>query len=607
MITTPTTNVNPVVPPTTKPPITPGGSTTATTPPPVYTYGQDVIVNGKNVGQAKFDAKTGAPLQASTTSTSSTTGGSSTSGTQSSSTDNTGTTSGNPPITTPTPVTTAPLADQSDRDKLAADQAVQQQAAQTFSDSVTGIMNGTIPLSPGDQAQVQALQQQFDQLIQQQQTTNTGASGTANVRGYQTGAGEYDPTFQTKTISSIVSAGAQKVTNLQVQEAGAVAQLTDALKNNEIAGIKEAYDALDTAHKETQAALQKTIDDTTQAIKDAQAAQQKVTDAVNALAEEAQKNGADSKTVNSILTAGSVAQALNVAGDSLQTSSNPDIAKYLQYKKDTEAKGLVPIDYSTYQDQQDKKASQAKINEAYATENAKNQADANSTASDKVQQKLEQQYRGVLAKELSSRSGALGTENAKVDQANHLNALFTQYYDPKTGNYNIPKSQYAELAIGLANLVSGTGSASEGTIQSIMQATAKGDLNNAIAYATGIPQNGSTQDVFKNLIDSVDRQATTAVSNREAALQNMRDQAPTDLDQSRVDALNKSTEMVPYAGQDRVSESNINNFLNEHGNETIQTPDGEHSFWYLASEASKIPGSSPSSFEDWLKTNNYMQ
>lgn len=166
---------------------------------------------------------------------------------------------------------------------------------------------------------------------------------------------------------------------------------------------------------------------------------------------------------------------------------------------------------------------------------------------DKVQQKLEQDYRTILVKEVSSRSGTLGTEDAKVNQANHLASLINQYYDPKTGAYNVPKSQYGELVLGLAGMISKTGTPTDSQVDNINQRTAKGDLAGALTYITGAPVTGTTQAIMQNLIDSIDRQANTAVQNREAGLSVLRGLKPTDLDPTRAAALEKNT-LVPYTG-----------------------------------------------------------
>lgn len=168
--------------------------------------------------------------------------------------------------------------------------------------------------------------------------------------------------------------------------------------------------------------------------------------------------------------------------------------------------------------------------------------------SPKNQQKLEQQYRGVLTKEISSRSGGLGTEDQKVNQAIHLRALMDQALDPKTGQYNIPRAQYAELASGLATLVSPNGRPTDSMRGEIEQATATGDFNKLLTYVTGKPANGSTQDMYKMLRDSIDRQGRTAEQNRETYLKALRSMAPTDLAQERRDQLEKSLQLNSLDG-----------------------------------------------------------
>lgn len=171
----------------------------------------------------------------------------------------------------------------------------------------------------------------------------------------------------------------------------------------------------------------------------------------------------------------------------------------------------------------------------------KQQADTPGTTQyNKNQDKLEQQYRAVLLKEVSNRSGGLGLQDQKVNQAIHLKALADSYSDGK-GNYNIPKAQYAELAIGLANLISPTGSTAESDRREIMSKTASGDIKGAIQFITGTPQNGNSQAIIKNLVDSIDRQGAVSEDLRNQAVSFLHGLAPTGLDQSRIDTLEKGS------------------------------------------------------------------
>lgn len=192
----------------------------------------------------------------------------------------------------------------------------------------------------------------------------------------------------------------------------------------------------------------------------------------------------------------------------------------------------------------DIQAKNASTAASYADVNLKNvQASQLANDGSPAQRQMEQQYRTVLTKALSTRSGGLGLQQGKVDQANHLQALLTQYKSTDAnGNvtYNIPTSQYAELAMGLANLVSPSGSA-ESDRQNIMAATAKSGLSGALQYITGQPQNGNTQAIIQKLVDSINRQGSVANNLRDQYVSYMKGLAPTGLAQDRIDALNQAT------------------------------------------------------------------
>lgn len=160
------------------------------------------------------------------------------------------------------------------------------------------------------------------------------------------------------------------------------------------------------------------------------------------------------------------------------------------------------------------------------------------------QSKAEQEYRTVLARGLSSRSGGLGLEDSKVQQANHLLALLDQTYDPKTDTYNIPKVLQGELSAGLARLVAPGGQVGIGMLHEFEQRTAKGDLAGAMTYITGTPFPTATQDIAKMLKDSILRQGQVALENREGEMRYLRGLAPTDLDEKRRTAL-EATSLNP--------------------------------------------------------------
>jgi hypothetical protein len=465
--------------------------------------------------------------------------------------------------------------------------------------------------------QLQNIENSYNNLIQQQTQANAGQQGQINnalLMGGATGQGssaQYAPVSSAGMLASQISYGLQQLSTLNAQKQQAITQAEQAIQNGDFKYAAELQDQADKITQTQQDAMNK-MNDTINANNQKLADQKLQNTKDNTIADLYSQGTTDpTKILQALQKAGNTSITMSDINSTLKTiADNAPSKDYLQHQNDTRAKGLVPLNYSDWKDAQDKKASALKASDAYnsayasaAGKAAGENANGGSGTSNKVQQSLEQQGRQIIAKEFSARTGSLGVENAKVNQANHLNSLFSQYYDPKTGNYNIPKSQYTELAIGLATLVSPTGTPSEGTINNIMQATAKGDLNNALSYASGIPFNGSTQEVYKNLIDSVDRQAQTAERNRQAALDNMKDLLPTDLEQSRKDALIKATNMVSYEGQDRISKNNVTNYIKSNPNAQLN---GKPIAEAVATMAD-IPGTTPKDIEDYLKARGLLQ
>ncbi len=230
-----------------------------------------------------------------------------------------------------------------------------QNTAKQVQDTISGISNGSVPLNEGQLAQVEGLKQQFQQLIDQQKLTNIGASGTANLRGYQKGAAEYDPTFATNTIGSIVQAGANKVADLNVKMASAVANLTEAFKDKDIQRVKDAWSVYQDASKKRTDSLQKTIDDTQKVIKEAQTAKaaaekltyDRVIKPIQDITKDAVKNGAPIAVQQAIAKASSPEEAMAAAGQYLQTGTGV-VGEYQFYKREEEAAGRVPMSFNSY-------------------------------------------------------------------------------------------------------------------------------------------------------------------------------------------------------------------------------------------------------------------
>ena len=510
-----------------------------------------------------------------------------------------------------------------------------QSVAKGITDQINAIKAGTDPQTA---SMIDAIHQQYEVLRQQQTQANQNSQASLTQGLITGGAARYGRgTAVEGLVNNTVSFGLSQIQSLNAQEQSAVAKAKQAQIDQDYPMMKTALDHAEQLRTEKVVQAQKIADKLsetthTQTI-DSAVIKAGSTDP-KVIADNLKKMGvvATSKEINDSLSnlypeikdvqtiqkdllsvigvpqsvkdavgkATTMADAISAAGTYLQKSSDPDMNKYLDYARTAVQDGLTPLSKDDYQAKQDEIANTQAYNKAYATAKGSASAKSADTASEKTQQALEQQGRQVVLKELAARTGALGTENAKVNQANHLDSLLKQYYDPKTGNYNVPKAQYTELVMGLANMISPSGTADMATRKDLNAFTAKSDLNGALQYLTGSPKTGNTQEMIKNMVDSIDRQAQTAVSNREAALQNMRDMLPTDLEESRKESLVKSTQMVQYTGQERISRKNVDDFLKTSGSQTVNIGGTPHSMYYAISQMYAIPGTTSKDVEDYL-------
>lgn len=116
------------------------------------------------------------------------------------------------------------------------------QMAQQTQQAILGIQNGTIPLQPGEVAQVAGLQNQYQQAIQNTQTANQNYLNGLQILGAESGRQRYTPETHLGSINDAINKGNQKILDLNTQMSSAVAAMEQGFKTNDIAAIKEAND-----------------------------------------------------------------------------------------------------------------------------------------------------------------------------------------------------------------------------------------------------------------------------------------------------------------------------------------------------------------------------
>lgn len=473
------------------------------------------------------------------------------------------------PLQSTSPATSTPPATSTDiqsglnqatTDKLGGLQDIQSardSITQQSNQALQSLLSGTIPLSGPQTALITSLQQQLTQNENDQRQANDSYTGAVTEAGMRAG-GEYTPQQYAGQIHAAISLGVSKIQNLDNSAAKTMADLEQSFQKDNYEIINKQFDNLNKTLDDKAKNIQDlftTVSDNLKDQRDQQQLAQKtayeqvqkpIQDIISQLA----KDGAPQSVIDKVKNSADVASATQAASGYLNDPTSP-AGMYSAYTRTAQASGKIPMsagDFMAAQKYSDALAT-ARANSAYSYQNAFNSAagkaagDLATSGTNTAQDKLEKQYSTTLLHELSNRSGGLGLQDQKVNQAIHLKSLVNQYAtkDAK-GNttYNIPTAQYAELALGLANLISPSGTA-EGDRQAIMSKTASGDLKGALQYITGQPQNGNTQAIIKNLVDSIDRQGAVSEQLRDQDVQFLHGLAPTGLNQDRIDKLEKNT------------------------------------------------------------------
>lgn len=157
-----------------------------------------------------------------------------------------------------------------------------------YQTGVAQLQNGTFPLTPSQQAQLDEITQQFQNLINTQTIANNSNVGAAKEAGGRLGINASAPTQYLGTINAAVSEGVSKIATLNTQMNSAITTAQTAFQTNDMTLLNDTY----TQIQNTVKAQQTAIDDIYNQSKDALAvAQQQYQDQATA-AENAVKDAA---------------------------------------------------------------------------------------------------------------------------------------------------------------------------------------------------------------------------------------------------------------------------------------------------------------------------
>jgi hypothetical protein len=234
-------------------------------------------------------------------------------------------------------------------------QSNQQNAFNQYQSQMQGLINGTTPLNAGQQAQIAGLTQQFQGLIETQKNINDNSIGSARAGAYRSGAVE-GTDFMTSTINPIVTAGVNKIKALEIAMASGIAELTTALRNDQIKNVKMLWDDYKANEESKQKVFKDMIDESNKAI---QAEQERImqeeknfyertTKPLEDLARNAKNMNAPQDVVNKILASSNLSEGYENAG-SYASGGTGIIGEYNYYKAQAESRGQNPISFNEYQ------------------------------------------------------------------------------------------------------------------------------------------------------------------------------------------------------------------------------------------------------------------
>jgi len=237
------------------------------------------------------------------------------------------------------------------------------------------INNGTHPLSVAEQAQVDSLRAQYDQMKRDQIKANEMYQGGVKASNVARGLSELAQYDAEGRMDTAISSGLDKLRQIDVAMTDATQKLIQAFRNDDIANIKSSYEDYqklltsrsqnirDIYTAQTNYAKQ-LADQKKQAIKDEY---EQVTKPIQEILSEAVQNGlTDTNTISAIKNAKTVDEAIVAAGDWTKTATG-DLALYYQYKRETETKGLVPMMYQDWYNDKVKKENAMDVSKAYST------------------------------------------------------------------------------------------------------------------------------------------------------------------------------------------------------------------------------------------------
>ena len=141
----------------------------------------------------------------------------------------------------------------------------------TYEDNVNQIRNGTFPLTPEQQIQLDDITNSYKQLIEEQKLANQNYTMAVAQVGLSMGRNIYAPNIELGNIQQAVNLGLSKIQNLEGKMKSEVAKAKQAIADNNYKMLNETYDKYSALQKEHTEALKSIQEETQREIENARA------------------------------------------------------------------------------------------------------------------------------------------------------------------------------------------------------------------------------------------------------------------------------------------------------------------------------------------------
>lgn len=234
-------------------------------------------------------------------------------------------------------------------DQDAAAIAADQQAQQQVSDSMDALSSGSFPLSPAEQAQVEAVKSSYAGSLTAAQSYAKNVQNGAMALVAKNSQQMYSPQIALGTIRNAITTGQAKVDQVNNQIVSSMSKLTTALQNADYKTASNLYTKIGEDIKTRQSeidSINKTVTDTQKQLLDAS---QKASDAFSKAQEDVLKsinaNGAPDTVRQAVANATDLSSMYAAARQYLSAGSGTGITgAYSLYVAQAKAMGKTPMD-----------------------------------------------------------------------------------------------------------------------------------------------------------------------------------------------------------------------------------------------------------------------